>query len=119
MAEELPEALGRALRKRTAARGVAPPQKKTRRRAPKPDATLLKDLGVRLQTLRRTLYPRLTQQAAADILGVSRYWLGQVETGRADPQYSQLVALATLYRVPLRCLCDPAPPQPQEASHES
>jgi len=52
----------------------------------------------RIRELRKDIL-KLSQQAFADGLGVSRGYLGDIETGRCEPSYNFLQALSDVYNV--------------------
>ncbi len=56
------------------------------------------DLGWHLRNLR--LARRLTQVAAAQLIGRSEHWLVDLEAGKIDPRLSDVAALTGLYRAP-------------------
>lgn len=62
---------------------------------------------------------RMTQEFVAETLGVSRQSVSKWENGSSDPNTSNLIALAKLYKVSpealLQC-AEPAPEEPPQAT---
>lgn len=79
------------------------------------EAAILKErrlLGARLRALR--VERHLTQEAAAESIGVHAKHLVRVELGQANVTIASLVAIATAYGVPLRTLFEKAQPAKAE-----
>jgi transcriptional regulator with XRE-family HTH domain len=64
-----------------------------------------RELGLRIRKFRNQL--GLSQEALAHRVGRSEGWMLQVENGRTDPVYSDLVNLATALNVDISQLVDP------------
>lgn len=58
---------------------------------------------------------QMTQEFVAETLGVSRQSISKWETGSSDPNTSNLIALAKLYKVSPEALLQCAEPAPEEA----
>ena len=58
---------------------------------------------------------RMTQEFVAETLGVSRQSVSKWENGSSDPNTSNLIALAKLYKVSPEALLQCAEPAPEEA----
>jgi transcriptional regulator with XRE-family HTH domain len=64
------------------------------------------DIGWRVRYARGRVHPPLSQRLLADRAGISRYWVGQVELGKATVSAE---SLATLFRVLVDYLPDLSP----------
>lgn len=74
---------------------------------------VVKSLGEALKENR--VRCQMTQEFVAETLGVSRQSVSKWENGSSDPNTSNLIALAKLYKVSPEALLQCAEPAPEEA----
>ncbi len=74
----------------------------------------LKRLGLRLRELREQR--GLTQEQAAELMGVHPKSMPRIEGGTANPTVATLVAASVAYKVPLRELFPEETPKQEKAS---
>lgn len=67
-------------------------------------------LGRRIERLRRTMRPMVTQDALAERIGVSRAYILKLERGEIDLPLSLAARVASVLRVPLVELVSGGPP---------
>lgn len=60
---------------------------------------MAKDIKITLAAAR--VNKGYTQQEAADLLGVSKETITNIELGKTDPRYSTVVKLSDLYEIPI------------------
>ncbi len=71
-----------------------------RRTEKKPDGVAVK-MGLRIERLRRTMRPMVTQDTLAERIGVSRGYVSKLERGEIDLPLSLAARVASVLRVPM------------------